>query len=146
VLAETTQRLNGVSSVLLQSYEAITGSSDRISQSAVGYVDQMEDLNRNIAGLNTIYEIQLKGVAGQLESIDRVNRGLKDIRDMYEKSAAESSHYCEETEKMARYMKQLNRVYEKMITAMTINMANPMMGGMPGGEAPANPFAADNEK
>ena len=145
-LAETTQRLNGVSSVLLQSYEAITGSSDRISQSAVGYVDQMEDLNRNIAGLNTIYEIQLKGVAGQLESIDRVNRGLKDIRDMYEKSAAESSHYCEETEKMARYMKQLNRVYEKMITAMTINMANPMMGGMPGGEAPANPFAADNEK
>ena len=30
---------------------------------------------------------------------------------------------------MARYMKQLKSVYEKMITAMTINMANPMMGG-----------------
>ncbi len=62
----------------------------------------MEDLNRNISGLNTIYEIQLKGVSSQLDSIDRVNRGLKDIRDMYEKSARESSRYCEETEKMAR--------------------------------------------
>ena len=30
---------------------------------------------------------------------------------------------------MARYMKQLNSVYEKMITAMTINMYRPMMGG-----------------
>ena len=58
---------------------------------------------------------------------------------MYDKAANESSRYCEETEKMARYMKQLNSVYEKMITAMTINMANPMMGGV-AGAAQVNPF------
>ena len=141
-LKETTRSLNEVSSVLLSSYQAITRNSDSISHSAEGYVDRMEDLNRNIGGLNTIYEIQLKSISSQLESIDRVNRGLKDIRDMYEKSAAESSRYCEETEKMARYMKQLNSVYEKMITAMTINMYNPMMGGPTAASAaaPANPF------
>ncbi|MDE6297035.1 MAG: gliding motility protein GldL [Muribaculaceae bacterium] len=127
-LNETTEALNRVCETLLGSYEAITHNSETISGSSTGYVEQMQNLNRNIAGLNTIYEIQLKSVASQLESIDRVNRGLKDIRDMYEKSAAESSRYCEETERMARYMKQLNSVYEKMITAMTINMANPMMG------------------
>lgn len=104
------------------------------------YAERMQDLNRNVAGLNTIYEIQLKNISAQLETIDQVNRGLKDIRDMYEKSANESSRYCEETEKMARYMRQLNAVYEKMITAMTINMQNPMMGG-----AAANPFAAQDE-
>lgn len=142
-LSETTGKLNTVSDVLLKSYEAITGNSEGISESSRGYVDQMADLNRNIAGLNTIYEIQLKSISSQLESIDRVNRGLKDIRDMYEKSAAESSRYCEETEKMARYMKQLNRVYEKMITAMTINMANPMMGGAR--EAVSNPFTSEED-
>ena len=104
----------------------------------------MESLNRNIAGLNTIYEIQLKSISSQLESIDRVNRGLKDIRDMYDKAANESSRYCEETEKMARYMKQLNSVYEKMITAMTINMANPMMGANPASSAGFNPFDQSN--
>lgn len=141
-LQETTRQLNEVSRVLLDSYRTITDNSERVNGSATGYVDRMEDLNRNISGLNTIYEIQLKGVSSQLDSIDRVNRGLKDIRDMYEKSARESSRYCEETEKMARYMKQLNQVYEKMITAMTINMYNPMMGGQAPGHSADNPFTS----
>lgn len=142
-LQETTSELNKVSSVLLDSYKAITENSSSISESSNGYVESMADLNRNISGLNTIYEIQLKSISSQLESIDRVNRGLKDIKDMYEKSARQSSRYCEETERMTRYMTQLNSVYEKMVTAMTINMYNPMMGG---GAAPQrrqedfNPF------
>ncbi|MCH5223104.1 MAG: gliding motility protein GldL [Muribaculaceae bacterium] len=113
----------------------LTEATQSFMEAVQGISEKMSDLNRNLAGLNTIYEIQLKNVSGQLETIDRVNRGLKDIRDMYEKSARESSRYCEETEKMARYMKQINAVYEKMITAMTINMHNP-----------ANPFAQNPEQ
>ncbi len=135
-LKQTTESLNQVSAVLLDSYRAITDNSENISSSSAGYVDQMQALNRNIGGLNTIYEIQLKSVASQLDSIDRVNRGIKDIRDMYEKSASQSAHYCEETEKMARYMQQLNQVYEKMIHAMTINMYRPMMTDMAPSVAP----------
>lgn len=128
-LRDTTEALNQVSVTLLNSYRAITDNSSEIQNSSAGYVGQLADLSRNIGALNTMYELQLKSSGSQLESIDRANRGLKDIRDMYEKSARESSRYCEETEKMARYMKQLNSVYEKMLTAMTVNMANPMMGG-----------------
>ena len=128
-LRETTEALNRVSDVLLQSYQVITANSESITRSSQGYVDQMADLSRNLTGLNTIYEIQLKSVSSQIDSIDRVNRGIKDIRDMYEKSASQSARYCEETERMAHYMHQLNTVYEKMLHAMTINMYNPMMGG-----------------
>lgn len=138
-LRETTESLNRVSEVLLQSYSAITQNSESITQSSNGYVEQMKDLNRNIGGLNTIYEIQLKSVSSQLDSIDRVNRGIKDIRDMYEKSSAQAVRYCEETERMARYMQQLNSVYEKMITAMTINMYRPMMGGDGQANTPSQP-------
>lgn len=127
-LHETTRSLNTVSDVLLESYRAITENSENITRSSTGYVEQMQDLNRNIQGLNTIYEIQLKSVSSQLDAIDRVNSGIKDIRDMYERSSSQSARYCEETEKMALYMHQLNSVYEKMINAMTINMyaANPL--------------------
>ncbi len=146
-LRATTTALNEVSDVLLHSYEAITGNSSLINESSTGYVEQMQSLNRNISGLNTIYEIQLKSISSQLDSIDRVNRGIKDIRDMYEKSAEQSSRYCEETEKMARYMKQLNQVYEKMITAMTINMYRPMMGADPTVvQEPAQPSPAQPEE
>ena len=136
-LRETTEALNRVSDVLLESYRAITENSENITRSSTGYVEQMQDLNRNIGGLNTIYEIQLKSVSSQLDSIDRVNRGIKDIRDMYEKSSAQSVRYYEETEKMTRYMQQLNSVYEKMIHAMTINMYRPMMGGDVTGTMPS---------
>ena len=132
-LQATTASLNEVSDVLLQSYKAITDNSQQITASSTGYVEQMQALNRNISGLNTIYEIQLKGVSSQLDAIDRVNTGLKDIRDMWVKSSTQSARYCEETEKMARYMQQLNSVYEKIITAMTINMYRPMGGMQPEG-------------
>lgn len=132
-LGETTRALNQVSEVLLDSYKAITENSENITRSSTGYVEQMEALNRNVHGLNTIYEIQLKSVSSQIDSIDRVNRGIKDIRDMYERGSSQSARYCEETEKMARYMQQLNGIYANMIQAMTVNMYRPMPGApMPG--------------
>lgn len=118
-LVEATNRfvdaIEGISRQMSELNEAMSSGSN-------GYADHMAELNKNLAGLNTIYEIQLRSVSGQLEAIDRVNKGLKDIRDMYEKSAADSAKYCEESEKMTRYMKQINEVYARMIAAMTMNM------------------------
>lgn len=127
-LKETTEALNQVSSTLLESYRAITENSEAITSSATGYVEQMQALARNVSGLNTIYEIQLKSVSSQLDSIDHVNHGIKQMSRMYEDTASKSERYCEETEKMAENMRQLNRVYEKMLKAMTVNMYRPMPG------------------
>lgn len=138
-LRNTTEALNHVSETLLESYRAITENSENITQSSTGYVDQMQSLNRNISGLNTIYEIQLKSVSSQLDSIDRVNRGIKDICSMYEATAGASARYCEESEKMALYMQQLNQVYAKMLQAMTINMY--AAGAAAPGAAPQAPQA-----
>lgn len=146
-LCRTTEDLNRVSSVLLDSYRAITDNSENISESSTGYVTQMTDLNRNIAGLNTIYEIQLKSISSQLDNIDRVNKGLKEISNMYDRAAAESDRYCEETQKMAQYMQQLNSVYEKMITAMTINMYRPPMPTSPAVDTtPEAPAAGEEDE
>ena len=125
-----TESLTQVSNVLLDSYRNITDNSDNITTHSQGYVTQMEDLNRNLAGLNTIYEIQLKSISSQLDNIDRVNIGLRTIRDMYESSVDDSSRYCKETERMTTYMSQLNSVYENMLAAMTVNMYNNPMAAM----------------
>lgn len=142
-LKTTTEALNKVSEVLLDSYRAITENSENITQSSTGYVEQMQALNRNISGLNTIYEIQLKSVSSQLDAIDRVNRGIKGICDMYEDTASKSAKYCEESEKMAVYMQQLNQVYAKMLHAMTINMYNPVGAAAPAEEPPVPPTASE---
>lgn len=127
-LRTATESLTQVSNTLLGSYQSITSHSDGLSEQSSGYVEQMEALNRNISGLNTIYEIQLKSISSQLDNIDRVNSGIKNISRMYEAAMGDSDRYCKETEKMTQYIQQLNSVYEKMITAMTINMYRPMPG------------------
>lgn len=147
-LKETTEQLNDVSRVLLESYKAITENSDSVTANSTGYVEQMQALNRNISGLNTIYEIQLRSVSSQLDSIDRVNQGIKDICSMYESTAMQSRRFCEESEKMTVHMQQLNQIYSKMLQAMTVNMygGTPMAAGVaPSAPAPENPSDSSAE-
>ena len=120
--SEVTNNLNHVSGILLNSYKSITDNSEGISQSSVGYVQQMEALNRNIQGLNTIYEIQLRSISSQISAIERINAGLARIKDLYEGSVVDSSVFRNETEKMAQQLQALNSVYNRLLNAMTMNM------------------------
>jgi hypothetical protein len=127
--SSVTNSLTDVSDILLNSYKSITDNSDGINQSSRGYVYQMESLNRNIQGLNTIYEIQLKSVSSQIDAIERINSGLMRIKDLYEGSIVDSSVFRSETEKMAQQLHALNGVYNRLLNAMTMNMYG--AGGIP---------------
>ncbi len=120
--SSVTNNLTSVSDTLLGSYKSITDNSDGITESSRGYVQQMENLNRNISGLNTIYEIQLKSVSSQIDAIERINAGLMRIKDLYEGSIVDSSVFRSETEKMAQQLGALNGVYNRLLNAMTMNM------------------------
>jgi len=129
--SSVTNSLTDVSDILLHSYRSITDNSDGINESSRGYVHQMESLNRNIQGLNTIYEIQLKSVSSQIDAIERINAGLMRIKDLYEGSIVDSSVFRSETEKMAQQLHALNSVYNRLLNAMTMNMYG--SGGFPAG-------------
>jgi gliding motility-associated protein GldL len=135
--SSVTSSLTDVSDILLGSYKSITDNSDGINQSSRGYVHQMETLNRNIQGLNTIYEIQLKGVSSQIDAIERINSGLMRIKDLYEGSIVDSSVFRSETEKMAQQLHALNGVYNRLLNAMTMNMYG--AGGIPNFNQNPNP-------
>lgn len=120
---ELTQSLNQLSDVLVNSFKHITDNSEGIGTSTKGYVSQMENLNRNISGLNTIYEIQLKGVSSQINAIDQINSGLDRIKSLYEGAIPDSAVFRTETEKLAQQLKDLNLVYARMLQAMTVNMS-----------------------
>lgn len=120
---DLTQSLNQLSDVLVNSFKHITDNSEGIGASTKGYVSQMENLNRNISGLNTIYEIQLKGVSSQINAIDQINAGLDRIKGLYEGAIPDSAVFRAETEKLAQQLKDLNLVYARMLQAMTVNMS-----------------------
>ncbi|SHF54171.1 type IX secretion system motor protein PorL/GldL [Dysgonomonas macrotermitis] len=137
--AKVTESLGSISDSLLKSFQTIIDNSAGISSNTQGYVNQIEALNRNITGLNTIYEIQLKGVSGQINTIEHINAGLDRIKKLYDGSLADSSIFKNETEKMAQQLAELNRVYARLLQAMTSNMN--MGGGFtpPAGNTPPQP-------
>lgn len=105
--------------------ESLSNVSSGINRNSQNYVQQMETLNRNVAGLNTIYELQLKSISSQISSIEHINAGLNRIKDLYEGSIVDSSVFRSETEKMAQQLAQLNSVYTRLLQAMTVNMGIP---------------------
>jgi gliding motility-associated protein GldL len=126
----------------MERFSSITHSlsdvSDGINRSSQGYVQQMEQLSRNISGLNTIYEVQLRSISSQISSIEHINAGLNRIKELYDGSIVDSSVFRSETEKMAQQLAQLNQVYSRLLQAMTVNM------GIPGMQNPyqQNPYQA----
>jgi gliding motility-associated protein GldL len=125
--AEATETLTRISESLQESYRYIIDHSQEIGQNSLGYVQQMEALNRNISGLNTIYEIQLHSISGQIETIDQINAGLLRVKTLYNDSIPDGSIIKQETEKMAAQLRELNSIYARMIEAMTgnLNRQNP---------------------
>lgn len=126
---EQLARIGRTAAAMTECYEQMQAEQEGLRINSQSYVEQMENLSRNITGLNTIYEIQLKSISSQIDTIDRINRGLSHIRDMYESTVVDSSSFRNENERMARQLSQLNEVYARLLQALTSNVGLP---GMPG--------------
>ena len=68
--------------------------------------EEMENLNRSLTGIATVYELQLRNISKQVGTIEQID---------------------EQTRRMAQQIEELNNVYARMIGALTINM-----GSVPG--------------
>jgi hypothetical protein len=77
----------------------VSEQSERLTRDS----EEMEQLNRTLTGINTIYEMQLKSISTQVGTIDQIN---------------------DQTRKMAQQIEELNGVYSRMIKALTVNMKN----------------------
>ena len=95
--------------------------ADNLSAQNDEYGRQLESLNRKLAGLNSIYEIQLKSIGSQIDTIEQINKGLSFLKTVYNDAIPDGSVIKRETEKMAGQLRELNIVYARMLEAMTVN-------------------------
>lgn len=63
--------------------------------------EEMENLNRTLTGIATVYELQLRNISKQVSTIEQID---------------------EQTRRMACQIEELNKVYARMFQALTINM------------------------
>lgn len=74
-----------------------TAQAESFAQNA----GQMSDLGRNLAGINAMYEMQLRSASAQMNAVDQVH---------------------EQTRKMAKQIEELNAVYARMLEAVQVKV------------------------
>ena len=63
--------------------------------------EEMENMNRTLTSINSIYEMQLRSVSSQIGTIDQINA---------------------QTKRLAEQIEELNQVYARMLEALKVNM------------------------
>jgi len=108
---------------LQQSAEAISVSSSSlmaINDSSKGYAVQMESMNKNIAQLNAIYEMQLLNTNEQMQKTKSVYADMEQMLDNIKASVEETHRYREEMSNLNKNLSSLNTVYGNMLSAMSV--------------------------
>lgn len=88
----------------VEQLQKLTETLEKVSAQAelmTGETEEMAVMNRNITGINAMYELQFRTVSAQMATIDQIN---------------------EENRKMVKRIEELNAVYTRMLEAMTTNM------------------------
>ena len=88
----------------VEQLQKLTETLENVSKQAelmTGETEEMAVMNRNITGINAMYELQFRTVSAQMATIDQIN---------------------EENRKMVKRIEELNAVYTRMLEAMTTNM------------------------
>ena len=100
----STPEMKAAAENYVEELKTLTETLARVSEQAEHMTrdaKEMDNLNRTLTGINTIYEMQLKSISTQVGTIDQIN---------------------EQTRKMARQIEELNGIYNRMIQALTVNM------------------------
>jgi gliding motility-associated protein GldL len=142
-LGENAAQLKGVTSAAAatDSYvSSLQAASDKVSNLSAAYErasvsisgmtadtkegesfgEQMQKVSKNLAALNNVYELQLKGSSSHLEATEKFQSQVTEMMANLSASAEDTRLYKENMAMLSKNLTDLNNVYGNMLKAMTI--------------------------
>lgn len=127
------ESLNVSAGLLSTSYQGITGEMEVVGKNTKQYAVKMEDINKNLASINSIYEIQLKNIQAQSEGLTQQTERVRMVNDQFEAivgdvqkmtlatkvAAEETENFKKGTVKLSKQVTDLNQVYGNMLNALS---------------------------
>lgn len=110
---------------LSEAYEKASSSIMGLAsseQEGRSFGEQMLKVSQNLASLNNVYEMQLKGASEHLESSSRLYSGINELMKNLHDSVDDTRKYKETMGELAKNLTALNTIYGNMLNAM--NYAN----------------------
>jgi gliding motility-associated protein GldL len=118
--ATSQKSLKDSSDSLVASYTDIASSINSASQGSKNFANQIDDINKNISTINSVFELQAKSAAEQNEAMKSLAAVVTKMEKSLSGSAKEAEEYKSQVATLAEQMKRLNAVYGNMLNAMTI--------------------------
>ncbi len=109
---------------LTNAYTALNASIKEdiqgISENGKKYNEKMNEVNGNLASINSIYELQLKSSKAQVEATGNLNSGLEEISAYLKESVDGAKDYRDQVALLNKTVGELNAIYGNMLSAMNV--------------------------
>ncbi|MBN2261373.1 MAG: hypothetical protein JW735_00550, partial [Prolixibacteraceae bacterium] len=119
---KTAQSFDQSAKELAESYKNMTSSLSNgykgLEKSADKYVNGLEKLNKNLAAINTSYELHLKGAAKVETMVNEYSKGVGEIGNLLNTSIEETKKFNQNTKAINDNIQALNNIYGKMLGAL----------------------------
>lgn len=114
---EVTQALSTVKDAYVNAANSV-GAFNAASDSARVFHDQIQILTKNLASLNTIYELELQESNNHLKSLNQFYGKLAEASNVMMGTADDAKKVQEQISGLANNLGRLNNVYGNMLSAM----------------------------
>lgn len=111
--AEITNTYTELSKIVKTDYGQITQGHKQFSE-------QLANLNKNLAELNSAYELQLKGSQQHTKGAEEIYKGFDSMMKNLKSSVDETQKYRDEINKLSQSLSELNNIYGNMLSAMSV--------------------------
>lgn len=126
------ENLNVAAGSLTNSYQGITAGMESVEKNTKQYAGKVEEINKHLSSINSIYEIQLKNIQAQSEGLTQQTQRVRTVTDELDLIATEvqkmkvattvaaegTESYKTGTVKLAKQVADLNHVYGNMLNAL----------------------------
>ncbi|MGD0709638.1 MAG: gliding motility protein GldL [Bacteroidales bacterium] len=124
-IKSATKSANELALQYSKSAESLTKSAQALDFSAVdskAYGEQIQKVSTNLAALNSVYELQLKGTDAQLQATNKLQDTLNQFMNNLGESNENTLKFKNEIATLTKNLSALNNVYGNMLAAMNVNV------------------------
>lgn len=119
-LQAASEKVSSLSDAYERASVSISGLTST-TQEGESFGEQMQKVSKNLAALNNVYELQLKGSTQHLEATEKFQAQVTDMMQNLSASVEDTKLYKENMALLSKNLTDLNTVYGNMLKAMTIN-------------------------
>lgn len=117
------QSVSGLNSAYGKAMEAMSGMVSA-SEGSKEYGVQVEKMTKNLASLNSVYELEIAESNNHLKSINEFVGNLSRVVNSLADSQKEADQFKNEIGKLSNNLTALNNVYGNMLAAMNVNRSS----------------------